>query len=89
LSSSSKTYETTLQIKAITKASSNKIGDSYLDANGKKWLKVYVTCVPENGKANIAIIKLLAKELNLPKSSFTIISGKTDSYKVIKIEQRI
>jgi uncharacterized protein YggU (UPF0235/DUF167 family) len=86
---SSKITPKTLQIKAITKASFNRIGDYYIDANGKSWLKIYVTCVPENGKANQAIINLLATELKLPKSSMTIISGKTDSYKIIKICERV
>jgi uncharacterized protein YggU (UPF0235/DUF167 family) len=78
--------EIILPIKAITKASSNKIGDLYVDAKGKSWLKIYVTSVPENGKANLAIIKLLAKEYHLPKSNISIILGKTDNYKIIKLQ---
>ena len=44
-----------------------------------------VTAVPENGKANIALIKLLAKTAKWPKSSVEIVAGHTDRNKVLEI----
>jgi len=44
---------------------------------------VSVTAVPEKGKANQAIIALLAKVLKLPKSNIEILSGETQSQKLI------
>lgn len=44
-------------------------------------LKVSVTRAPEKGKANKAIIALLAKELSLRKSQIYILSGDTSSQK--------
>ncbi len=48
-------------------------------------LKVAVTQVPEKGKANKAIIKLLSKELQLSKSQLMTISGETNSRKKLRI----
>lgn len=42
---------------------------------GPDGLRVYVTVVPENGKANAEVQKLLAKHLGVPKSSLTLIRG--------------
>jgi hypothetical protein len=48
-------------------------------------LRVAVTAAAEKGKANRAIIALLAKTLGLPKSSFEIIAGATSSQKRVLI----
>lgn len=44
-------------------------------------LRVSVTQAPEKGKANKAIVALLAKELSLRKSQIELISGETSSQK--------
>ena len=54
--------------------------------DGTVLYKIYVTAAPEDGKANDAVLKLLAKALGLPKSSFTMTCGHTSHDKVIKIK---
>lgn len=44
-------------------------------------LKVSVTQVAEKGKANKALIEVLAKGLSLRKSQFELLSGETSSHK--------
>jgi uncharacterized protein YggU (UPF0235/DUF167 family) len=44
-----------------------------------------VTAVPEDGKANAALLRLLAKSLKLPVSRFAIVAGATDRHKQIAI----
>ena len=44
-------------------------------------LKVSVTAVAEKGKANQAIVALLAKQLGLRKSQLTLVSGETNRVK--------
>jgi uncharacterized protein (TIGR00251 family) len=44
-------------------------------------LKVSVTQVPEKGKANKAIINVLAKQLRLQKSQLELLAGATSSQK--------
>lgn len=77
--------EETLLIKVFAGASSNKIGEIFVDASDKKWQKVYVTDIPEHGKANRSVIKLLSKQYKIPKSCFEIILGREEKYKIIKI----
>ena len=44
-------------------------------------LKVAVTIAPEKGKANQALIEVLAKDLGLTKSQIELLSGHTNSQK--------
>jgi uncharacterized protein len=56
------------------------------DAAGERWLKARVRAVPEDGKANKALIELLAKTLKLPKSAISFISGETSRKKILRID---
>ncbi len=49
-------------------------------------LRVRVTAVPDKGKANAAVMGLLAKTLGVPKSAVTLVSGETARLKTIAIE---
>lgn len=73
-------------VRLTPKASHNKIGEVVQDASGQHLLKVFVTAVPENNRANEAMIKLLAKYLGLPKTSLQIVSGQTDRTKRIRVK---
>ena len=48
-------------------------------------LKVRVAAQPDKGKANTAVVALLAKSLGLPKKNVSITSGKTSQQKVIEV----
>ncbi|MBS0521170.1 MAG: DUF167 domain-containing protein [Proteobacteria bacterium] len=48
-------------------------------------LKAAVTTPPEDGKANAAVIALLAESWRLPKSAFTVIKGGTARNKTIGV----
>jgi uncharacterized protein (TIGR00251 family) len=54
-------------------------------ADGSCELVARVTAVPEDGKANAALLKLLAKSLKLPGRDFEIVAGATDRHKQILI----
>ncbi|HKL55765.1 MAG TPA: DUF167 domain-containing protein [Roseovarius sp.] len=49
-------------------------------------LRVYVTTVPENGKANAAVQKLLARALGIAKSRLILIRGHTAREKVFQVD---
>jgi uncharacterized protein (TIGR00251 family) len=57
-----------------------------LDVDGRAHLKVRVSVVPEKGKANRALIVLVAKALGLAKSSVSLASGETSRKKILRIE---
>ena len=48
-------------------------------------IRVYVTTVPEDGKANKAVVKLLSKALGVPKTRLDLIRGATSRDKVFRI----
>ena len=48
-------------------------------------LRVRVTVVAEDGKANAAVIKLLAKALGVPKSRVKLLRGTTHRDKVFQV----
>ncbi|WP_142849446.1 DUF167 family protein [Telmatospirillum sp. J64-1] len=74
-----------LAVRLTPKASRNRIEGLAAEADGSHILKVSVTAIPEDGKANAALIKLLAKEWKLPKGAFEIVVGATDRRKVVHI----
>lgn len=55
-------------------------------ADGTEVLRIRVSAVPDKGKANAAVIALLAKALGLPKSSMTLVSGETARLKTVRID---
>ena len=75
-----------LQVKVTPKASADRIQGWAEDEDGTRVLKVAVTVVPEDGKANKAVIALLAKRLKLPKSAIEIASGHTSRRKTLLID---
>ena len=55
-------------------------------SDGESYMKVRVSVAPEKGKANKALIALLAKHLDIPKSSLAVLSGETARKKILRIE---
>ncbi|MCX7361106.1 MAG: DUF167 domain-containing protein [Alphaproteobacteria bacterium] len=53
-----------------------------LDATGTS-IKASVTAAPEDGKANAAVIALLAEEWRLPRSVFAVVRGAQARDKVL------
>lgn len=74
-----------IRIKLTPNAAGNEFKDVLTAPNGLEYLRASVTVVPEKGKANQELIKMLSKELKLPKNIFSIISGETDHWKKISV----
>lgn len=55
--------------------------DGFLDGV----LRVRVTAAPQDGNANRAVVKLLAKQLGLPRSSVVLAKGARSRDKVIEV----
>lgn len=74
----------TVRVRVTPRAASNRIeAERQPDLS---WLvKIHTTTVPEDNKANDEVIRLLGRELGVPKSSLTITRGLTSRDKTIKI----
>lgn len=68
-----------IKVRVLPRARQNSI---IVETDGS--LRVRVTAVPDGGRANEAVIKLLAKYLGVPKSQIKIIRGETSHDKVIE-----
>jgi uncharacterized protein YggU (UPF0235/DUF167 family) len=49
-------------------------------------IRAYVTVVPEDGNANQAVTKLLAKALGVAKTRLTLLHGATGRDKVFRLD---
>lgn len=70
-----------INVKVTPKASRNQIKEE----NGL--LKVYLTSAPERGKANKALIDMLARHYDVSKSSVVIIKGTASHHKTVEIRR--
>lgn len=71
---------TRFSVRVTPKASRNRIAE---EPDGL--IRVYVTTVPEDGKATAAVIKLLAKAIGVAKSDLVLVRGATDRVKVFQV----
>ncbi len=73
-------------VRLTPNASADRIEGRVEDDAGRACLKIRVRAVPEDGKANRAIEKLLAKTLKLPKSAVRVVTGQTSRIKGVDID---
>ena len=74
-----------LFVRLTPKSSRDMIEGVEIGADGRRHLKARVRAVPEDGKANKALIKLVSKTLRVPASSITVTSGQTSRLKTLHI----
>ena len=74
-----------LRIKVLPKSPKNEIVEIMEDKSGEQTIKIRIKALPEKGKANAELIKFLSKELNIARENISIISGKTEQLKLVKI----
>jgi uncharacterized protein (TIGR00251 family) len=67
-------------------ASANRIDGIQTMADGSRRLAVRVTAVPEKGKANQAMIKLLAKAWDVPRSQLRVVAGAKGRNKTLLLQ---
>ena len=75
-----------VRLRVQPRARRNQIDGVVTEADGGAAIKVAVTAPPEDGKANAAVIALLAKAWNLPKSALTVVVGAADRRKIIHLQ---
>jgi len=73
-------------VRLTPRARADRIDGIAADTDGQPVLKAAVTAPPEQGRANAALIALLAKAWRTPKSSISIAAGATGRRKIVMIE---
>jgi uncharacterized protein (TIGR00251 family) len=74
-----------IDVRVTPKSSRSAVVGVESDAAGRRWLKVRVTAPPESGKANEALVKLLADALKIPKTAVSVERGAGDRRKLVRL----
>ncbi len=75
-----------LHVRLTPKSSREALDGPEIRDDGACVLKARVRAVPEDGKANAALIALLAKQLKIPASRISLASGATARQKTFSID---
>jgi len=74
-----------LSVRLTPRSSKEQLGGIWQDAQSAEWLCASVRAVPEKGKANAALIALLAKTLGVPSGAISLEAGDTSRLKRVRI----
>ena len=75
-----------MRLRVTPNASLDRIDGLEVLADSTTVLRLRVRAVPEGGKANAAVIQVLAKALHFPKSAITLVAGDTARLKTVQID---
>ncbi len=74
-----------ISLQVIPKASKNEVIGWTCGADGRKSLKIKVCAPPKDGKANKAVLELLAGHWGCARRDLELVSGATARHKLLKI----
>ncbi len=74
-----------LFVRLTPKSSMDRLEGIETSADGRSHLKARVRAVPENGAANTALERLVAKTLGVPASAVSVVAGGTARLKTLRV----
>jgi len=74
-----------VRVRLAPRASANRLVGLVAEADGGVALKIMVTAAAEHGKANDALIDLLARAWHIAKSDISIVAGAGDRRKTLHV----
>lgn len=75
-----------LAVRLTPGAARDHVGGRWTDEKDADWLMARVRAVPEKGRANDALVALLAQWLDWPKGAISLESGDTNRLKRLRIK---
>ena len=75
----------TLHLRVTPNAGADRIEGVEQRGDGSSVLRLRVAAVPDKGRANAAVIALLSRTLEVPKSAVSVISGETARLKTVAV----
>lgn len=74
-----------IAVRVLPKAGRERIAGLRPDADGGLRLVIRTTAPPEKGRANAAVIALLAKALGVPKTAVRVVCGQAAREKTVRV----
>ena len=74
-----------VSVRVTPKAGADRIAGIHTDAAGTRRLALKVRAVPDNGAANTAAARLIARAFDVPKDAVSLASGATSRTKTFTI----
>jgi len=74
-----------LAIRLTPRSAKEGTGGVWRDERGAAWLQAQVRAVPEKGRANEALVRLLAKRLRIPAKEILLDSGDSSRLKRLRL----
>lgn len=74
-----------VQVRLTPRSAKDGWGGTWTDEKGALWLRAQVRALPEQGKANAALIQLMAKAVGLPHRCIQLEAGDTSRLKRLRI----
>lgn len=74
-----------LRVRVTPNAGGDRIEGGEIRDDATSVLRIRVAAVPDRGKANVAVVALLARELGVPKSTIGVVSGDSARLKTLQI----
>ncbi|MER8685837.1 DUF167 family protein [Mesorhizobium sp. M1136] len=74
-----------LFVRLTPKSAMDRLEGIETSADGRSYLKARVRAVPENGAANRALERLVAKALDVPASAVSVVAGGTARLKTLLV----
>ena len=75
-----------LACKVTPRSGKDQVMGVQVASDGSREVALRVTAPPDKGKANKAVVKLLAKELGVPKSGVQVARGETSHHKLLLLD---
>ena len=72
-------------IRLTPSAKADRIQAVAATAEGKRAISASVTAAPQDGRANQALLRLLARAWRLPRRDLTIVSGAASRHKTVRV----
>ncbi len=74
-----------LSLRVTPNASADRIEGVESRDDGSVVLRVRVRAVPDRGKANAAVVALIARSLGVPRGAVTLVAGETARLKTLRV----
>jgi uncharacterized protein len=74
-----------LAIRLTPRAKADRVLGVAATAEGKRVVRVSVTAPPEDGRANEALLQLLARVWRMPSRDLAIVAGEASRYKTVRV----